>query len=270
LQTDVLRVLSVNRTEESFVAGGAALNRREHRFSEDIDIFQDRNDSLKAVYERDRASLEAAGFDLAPPAAQPEGKFVIGVKRDYEFTRLDYVVDTDFRFFPILPDPEFGFILHPVDLATNKASAAGARREPRDVIDLITIHERILPLGAVVAAAVGRFLGESPEGLLDSIRFNARLTPPDFASLSFDGPVDPAAIVQAMKAMFRSAEDYLAVLPSDEVGFVFIDADRAIQPEPGTWSRYLRHEGRRRGHWPSSPEIAQAMLRRYTEAAERA
>jgi hypothetical protein len=48
-----------------------------------------------------------------------------------------------------------------LDLATNKASAAADRREPRDIVDLVTIHESILPLGAVICAAVSRFPGQS-------------------------------------------------------------------------------------------------------------
>jgi len=63
-----------------------------------------------------------------------------------------------FVFFP-QRDELFGYVLHPVDLATNKASAAADRREPRDIVDLVTIHERILPLGAAICAAMGRFPG---------------------------------------------------------------------------------------------------------------
>jgi hypothetical protein len=64
-----------------------------------------------------------------------------------ETTKLEWVMD--FRFFPTIRDEVFGYVLHPVDLATNKVAAAYWRREPRDVVDLLTIHERILPLGAV-------------------------------------------------------------------------------------------------------------------------
>ena len=39
-------------------------------------------------------------------------------------------------------------MLHPVDLGMNKVMAAAGRRELRDIVDLVTIHETILPLGA--------------------------------------------------------------------------------------------------------------------------
>lgn len=69
-----------------------------------------------------------------------------------------------FRFFPTLRDETFGYILHPVDLATNKVMAAAGRRELRDLVDLVTIHENILPLGAAIWAAVEKSPGFTPEG----------------------------------------------------------------------------------------------------------
>ena len=43
------------------------------------------------------------------------------------------VVDREFRFFPVIKDETFGYVLHPVDLATNKTMAAAGRRELRDM-----------------------------------------------------------------------------------------------------------------------------------------
>jgi hypothetical protein len=53
-------------------------------------------------------------------------------------TRLEWVVDSDFLFFPTVPDETFGYMLHPVDLATNKDMAAAGRREVRNLVDLVT------------------------------------------------------------------------------------------------------------------------------------
>jgi hypothetical protein len=79
-------------------------------------------------------------------------------------TRLEWVVDSDYRFFPTVPDETFGYVLHPVDLAMNKVMAAAGRRELRDIVDLVTVHETILPLGAVIWAAVEKSPGFTPEG----------------------------------------------------------------------------------------------------------
>jgi len=66
------------------------------------------------------------------------------VERSGERTKLEWVADSDYRFFPTVADDLFGHVLHPVDLATNKAMAAADRREVRDSVDLVTIHENHL------------------------------------------------------------------------------------------------------------------------------
>jgi len=86
-------------------------------------------------------------------------------RRHEDATKLEWVVDADFRFFPTVADALFGYMLHPVDLATNKLMAAAGRREPRDVVDVLTIHDRILPVGVVVWASVGQQLGFTPRRL---------------------------------------------------------------------------------------------------------
>lgn len=73
------------------------------------------------------------------------------VERTDAATKMEWVADSDFRFFPTIRDETFGYILHPVDLATNKVSAAYGRREPRDIVDLLTIHDQILPMGAALS-----------------------------------------------------------------------------------------------------------------------
>jgi hypothetical protein len=60
----------------------------------------------------------------------------------------------------------------------NKVMAAAGRREFRDIVDLVTVHERILPLGAVIWAAVDKSPGFTPEGLMAEIRRNASYPPP--------------------------------------------------------------------------------------------
>ena len=80
-------------------------------------------------------------------------------------TDLEWVVDSDYRFFPTIADELFGYILHPVDLAANRVMAAAGRSEVRDLVDVVTVHEQILPLGAVIWAAVDKAPGYTPEGV---------------------------------------------------------------------------------------------------------
>ncbi len=179
LQSEVLRVLAAQRSPDSYIAGGVALNREGPPFSRDVDIFQDSQQRLETAAEADAQALTEAGFKLSWKTIKT-GKREAEVERLGDRMPLEWVADSDFRFFPAQRDELFGYVLHPVDLATNKASAAADRREPRDIVDLLTIHENILPLGAVVCAAVGRFPGQSPEEMLSDIRRHSRFDPRSF------------------------------------------------------------------------------------------
>lgn len=263
-QSDVLRVLAAQRSPDSDIAGGVAINREGPRFSGDIDIFHDSEARLEAAANTDAAALTAAGYAVTWERVR-EGKRDATVSRGSEAMPLEWVTDATFRFFPTQPDELFGYVLHPVDLATNKASAAADRRVPRDVVDLVTIHETILPLGAVVCAAVGKFPGVSPEGMLTEITRHSRFTAEEFEALATEEPVDVPALHRRIRSMIEDAESFIAKLPSDAVGVVFMDGDRAVQPDVDALDKYQRNPGAPRGFWPSSPDIARAMLDRYND-----
>ena len=178
-------------------------------------------------------------------------------------TKLEWVLDSDFRFFPAQRDELFGYVLHPVDLATNKVMAAAGRREPRDVVDLVMIHEQVLPLGAVVWAAVGKSLGFTPEGLINEIRRLARYTEADFRRVASDPPVDPAATMTRFRQALDEAEAFVMRMPTDKVGLLFLKDGQVVQPDPDHLDDYTTHAGQRRGHWPTSTEISAAMLEHY-------
>jgi hypothetical protein len=161
------------------------------------------------------------------------------------------------------PDELFGYVLDAVDLATNKASAAADRRVPRDVVDLVTIHETILPLGAVVAAAVGKFPGTTPEDMLAEITRHSRLTAEEFQVLATEQPIDVRGLHRRIRGMIEDAEAFIAKLPSEAVGVIFMDDGNPVQPDVAVLDRYQRNPGAPRGLWPSSAEISCAMLERY-------
>jgi Nucleotidyl transferase AbiEii toxin, Type IV TA system len=265
LQIYALRVLAAQRSPDSYVAGGVALNRAGPRFSGDIDIFQDSEERLVTAAEADGAALVEAGLKLSWGRVQT-GKRQAQIEGLGEAMQLEWVADSDFRFFSAQPDELFGYVLHPVDLATNKASAAADRREPRDIIDLVTIHESILPLGAVICAAVGRFPGLSPEEMLSEITRHSRFTAEEFRVLATERPLEVSDVHRRIRNMIEDAERFTSEIPSDDVGVVFLDGDKPIQPEMGALAKYQRRSGARRGMWPSSAGITDAMLDRYQES----
>jgi hypothetical protein len=262
LQTEILELLAAYRDPESYVAGSTPLNRDAIRFSNDIDIFHDREDRVAQAAMADAAVLRDAGFSVVWRRQLPL-IYTATVSRDNTGTHLDWVADSDYRFFPTLPDPLFGYILHPADLAMNKVMAAAGRREPRDAVDLVSIHQRVLPLGAVVWAAVDKAPGFTPEGLIAEIRRTARYSQPEWASLSSSEPLDPVQIALQLRIALEDAEAFVARMPTEKAGLLFLDNGCVVQPDPSCLERYETHSGRRRGHWPSSPEISSAMLEQY-------
>jgi hypothetical protein len=262
LQSHVLRVLAAERSPDSYVAGGVAINREGPRFSGDIDIFQDTEQRLEAAAQADAKALTDAGLKFS-------WKKIVTGKRDAEVEgldekmRLEWVHDSAFRFFPAQRDEIFGYVLHPVDLATNKTAAAADRREPRDIVDLVTIQETILPLGAAICAAVGRFPGQSPEEMLADITRHSRFTAEEFRVLATECPLDVPKLHRRIRSMIEDAERFINRIPSDAVGVVFLERGEAVQPDLEALEKYQRHTGALGGVWPSSPEISSAMLERY-------
>jgi hypothetical protein len=262
IQSELLRLLASHRSPESYVAGAVPLNRDGPRFSDDIDVFHDREESVAAAAIADTEVLDKAGFAVSWLRREP-GIYGAVVERNRESTKLEWLRDGDFRFFPTLPDDLFGYVLHAIDIATNKALAAAGRREPRDVLDLLTIHDRHVPIGAVVWAAVAKEPGFAPESLLAEIRRNARYRQDDYADLALAEPVDAGLVSRRLRAALESAEAFVRAMPAGKEGLVFLKDGQVVQPNPMKLGDHTEHAGRRYGHWPSSSEISGAMLGRY-------
>ncbi|MDQ2776573.1 MAG: hypothetical protein M3Y57_16895 [Acidobacteriota bacterium] len=264
IQTDILRLLAAHRDPESYVAGSSPLNRDAPRYSGDIDVFHDREERVAQAAQADSALLQKHGYALEWQRREP-AIYALVASRPGETTKLEWVVDSDFRFFPTLRDETFGYVLHPVDLATNKVGAAYGRREPRDVVDLLTIHDQILPLGAVVWASAGKALGFTPEGIINEIRRVARYTDADFRRLASDPPLDPAATMTRLREVLNEAEAFVTRMPTDKLGLLFLKVGRVVQPDPDRLHEYQTHAGQRRGQWPTSADITAAMFERYNK-----
>jgi hypothetical protein len=241
------------------VAGRVPINRSGPRYSSDLDIFHDRQERVAQAALDDAAILRDAGYEVTWLRQQP-ATYSASIRRGGEETKLEWVADSDYRFFPTVKDDQFGYVLHIVDLAINKVTAAASRREPRDVVDLLTLHDRVLPIGALVWAAVEIAPGFTPEGLIAEIRRNARYPAEELRQLAADPPIDPNAVMRRLRVALDEAERFVAAMPSDKAGLVFLKDGRPVLPDPSALDAYATHAPRRRGHWPSSPDITAAML----------
>jgi hypothetical protein len=259
LQSDILRLIASRRDPESFIAGGVPINRSGPRYSDDLDIFHDREERVANAAIADAKILTDAGYQVHWIRQQP-ATYSATIRRGADETKLEWVADSDYRFSPVVKDDQFGYVLHVVDLAINKVMAAASRREPRDLVDLLTVHERVLPIGALVWAAVEIAPGYTPEGLIAEIRRNARYPADELRQLAADPPIDPDAVMRKLRVALDEAEQFAAAMPSEKAGLLFLLAGRPVQPDPAMLDACTTHAPQRRGHWPSSPDITTAML----------
>lgn len=264
LQIDALGVLAKARDPESYVAGSTPLNLGSARYSADIDIFHDRADRIAAQAEADAQLLQQSGFTVRWVRQLAFMHTAVIAKGDAE-TKLEWVGDSDFRFFPTVPDVLFGYRLHPADLAINKIFAAAGRSEPRDVFDLMVIEKSVAPLSALIWAAVEKSPGFTPEGLIAEIRRNLNHPLSAWQSVASATPIDPGDVTHSVRAALDAADDFAARMPSAELGVLFLNnRGHVATPEPDRLDDYTRHRGRQRGHWPTSPEIAAAMMDHFS------
>lgn len=81
-QRRVLGTLAANRSPQSHVAGGAALNRDRPRLTADIDLFHDFEAAVRGQALADVATLRVAGLKVSGPSGPPRRGLVEHVVRD--------------------------------------------------------------------------------------------------------------------------------------------------------------------------------------------
>jgi len=252
---EVLRVLAANRNPDSFVAGGTVLHQAPDspRLSKDVDVFHDRPDALLAAFDADRATLERAGFTVEPVGrVQPEFRRAM-VRLGDRQTKIEWVQDAAFRFFPVEADPELGWRLNFWDAATNKVLAMAGRQKLRDFFDCLYLHQDHLHLGALVWAASGKDPGLTPEFILDWALRGNRFYPADLREIRLERPLDLVVAKEKWFAAVQEARDLVARLPVTELGCFYLDAGgRPVCPDPGSaeFAGLKRHFGSVRGAWP--------------------
>jgi len=220
--------------DTGYLAGGAALHFEPNstRFSHDLDFFHDSVERVALAFARDSATMGAAGYALRVAVSQP-GFVRATVTRRGESTRIDWAHDSAWRFMPLVRDPLGGLLLHPVDLAINKVLALVGRDEPRDFVDALFAHDRILPLGALSWAAVGKDPGFTPLSLLELLKRAGRYRPEDFSRLDLRVPFDLVAARESWRAALDGADIFCRSRPPDEMGCLYWSRaeERFVMPQ---------------------------------------
>jgi hypothetical protein len=226
LQKRVMRRLSANRSETSYLAGGVILNLDWPRRSDDIDIFHDTDEAVSAAALKDIADLESAGFRISVEV-RTFGLFEATVFDDGSSTTIQWMSETRLRFFPLVRDEQWGLRLHQSDLAVNKVLAAASRRKARDFADIVAISENMCLLGPLVMAAAGKPPSFSPQKIVEQVRWHAQSIPDeDYAAIKgLPESWTPQFIRAAVTRQADLAEDYVAKAPLEVVGVLAMNAE---------------------------------------------
>jgi hypothetical protein len=245
-QASVLALLAPQRTEQSYLAGGAALHMGAsgQRVSNDLDFFHTTADVTNATFATDAATLRAHGYDVEV-LAEHRGFVSAVVRRGGESTILDWAHESAWRFLPLVPIPGGGVMLHPIDLAINKLVALANRREPRDLVDAIYADAHVLPFPALVWAVVEKNPGLNPASYLEQFR-RRTLTPEDAAYLRFTGEYRVEDAARRFHEMVAETDAFIAANTHREPGALLQDrrTGRFFLPRsPDDWAHVREHRG---------------------------
>lgn len=221
-QLILARLLAANRTPESHLAGGAALNfsPQSHRYSNDLDYFHDSVERVAESFTKDLELLNSNGFKVDVIMNQP-GFIRAVVAKGNDATKIEWSHDSAWRFMPTITHPDSGFQLHPIDLAVNKTLALAGRNEPRDFLDIIFLNRDVLSLGALCWAAAGKDPGFTPQSLLEILKRRGKYQPSDFIRLNLATEVNLVALKSEWLDALDAAEQFISSRPTTEVGCLY-------------------------------------------------
>jgi hypothetical protein len=217
-QSKLAKLLAANRSEDSYLAGGAAMHIEPNtiRYSNDLDYFNDSEKRVASAFENDRKLLEENGYQ------------------------------------PVIRHEISGYQLHPIDLAINKVLALGGRNEPRDFLDVIYVNENVLCLGALCWAASGKDPGFTPLTLLELLKRRGRFQQEDFARLNLVKPVNLVDLKTKWLKIMDDAEQFIQGRPANELGCLYYNKKekKFFAPHGEDQSSYDCHYGRPGGVLP--------------------
>lgn len=221
-QAELARLLATNRSEDSHLAGGAALliEPNSLRFSNDLDYFNDSDIRVAKAFEDDSSLLKRNGYQISIEITQP-GYIRATVSKRHSKTKIEWAHDSAWRFLPVVKDRRCGYRLHPIDLAINKVLTLAGRNEPRDLLDTLHSHETILPLGALCWAAPGKDPGFSPKSILELLKRRGRFQKEDFDRLHLVRPVQLEDLKKTWQESLENAENFVNSRPHNEVGCLY-------------------------------------------------
>ncbi len=253
-EREVLQLLAANRNPDSYLGGATVLHQQADspRSSRDLDVFHDTTESLIQSIQADLRTLREAGFVVEPERFQESFQRAV-LKKGAHSTRIEWVYDSAFRFFPVEPDHELGWRLNFWDAATNKILALFSRHEFRDYVDALFLHRQHLHLGALVWAAAGKDPGLTPELILDWVRRHTSFSSAQIEEVHLEAPIDLRETKLEWLKILEESQTMIARLPAEDLGCLYLDKKGwpvSAQPDSANFRTLTRHFGSVKGAWP--------------------
>lgn len=229
IQSETLLLIAGNRGPESHLAGatGIHMSPEAPRFSHDLDLFHDTEEAVATAYGKDSEILENNGYKIELLLSQP-GFIRAHVSKRSERLLIDWARDSVWRFFPVVPLEDIGWVLHPVDLAVNKVLTLIGREEARDFLDTLYLHDKVLPLGALIWAASGKDPGLNPRMLLELLRRKSHIDPDAFRRLDLNQPTTIEQFRPKWREALLSAKEWIRTRPTNESGCLYTEPDSGL------------------------------------------
>ncbi|MFH1728420.1 MAG: hypothetical protein ABIA04_08380 [Pseudomonadota bacterium] len=221
-QAKIAKLLSVNRSPDSHLAGGAAMHFEPQtlRYSNDLDYFHDSEQRVATAFNDDQALLLKNKYSMQIEMNQP-GFIRAIVSQNTNSTKVEWSYDSAWRFMPTVFSEDRGYHLHPVDLATNKVLTLAGRDEARDYLDVHEANNKILALGTLIWAACGKDPGFTPHSLYSLLQRKGKYHEEDFSRLHLNIPINLLDLKTKWLEMLKEAEDFINQRPADEVGCLY-------------------------------------------------
>lgn len=250
-QASLAKLLSNNRSPDSYLAGGAALHIKPNskRYSNALDYFHDSEERVASAFSEDKELLIKSNYEVHILLQQP-GFIRALVSLAESSTKVEWAHDSSWRFLPTVFSEEAGYSLNEIDLGINKLLALVGRDEPRDYLDIHIVISTVLPLGALCWAATGKDPGFTPSMLIEMLRRRGKYRMDDMNRLDLVGPVDLVELKKVWIKAVDEADEFMRTRPPDEIGCLYYSEDRNTFIQPKETDKVKTHFGKPEGVLP--------------------
>jgi hypothetical protein len=116
------------------------------------------------------------------------------------------------------------------------------RRDPNDAVTLADCDARVLSLGALACAAVGKNPAYSPTELLNMVSRMTVRTQAEYNEWPSCERLDAAVISRRLHEANWRALEFVQRLPEEALGCFFLDGDAVVEPDIDRLGSYRRRE----------------------------